>query len=171
MVRLVMHRTAEHNAKIGAALAARPDSPTKVCPKCEREMPRTDFGTRKGGRSRSWCRRCEGAEKSRRWAEAHPEYRDTARANNRRTQLRRKYGMTQADYDALLEAQAGGCAVCGGPPTRNREWFDVDHCHATGVVRGLLCSSCNRSIGLLGDDPARMRAAAEYLERASAPAP
>jgi hypothetical protein len=71
------------------------------------------------------------------------------------------YGLTVAEYDALLEAQGGGCAICGRPPGRKR--LHVDHDHETDAIRGLLCSPCNRAIGLLRDDPEVARRAAEYL--------
>lgn len=61
------------------------------------------------------------------------------------------YGLTSDDYDEILARQGGGCAICGGPPnhgTRCRN-FDVDHDHATGQVRGLLCNPCNRQVGLV----------------------
>lgn len=72
--------------------------------------------------------------------------------NRRRTAA--KYGLTVEERDALL---AHPCAICGRVATH------VDHDHATGEVRGPLCGGCNTGIGLLGDDPERLAAAAEYL--------
>lgn len=73
--------------------------------------------------------------------------------------IERKYGLTQADFDRLRDSQRGKCAIC--------EWFTeklvVDHCHATGRIRGLLCGKCNSGIGLLQDDPRILRAALNYL--------
>ena len=78
-----------------------------------------------------------------------------------------KYGITRADYDAMLAAQGGGCAVCGATaddPSRPRDRvLHVDHDHVTGKVRGLLCNQHNRAIGLFGDDAALMERAAAYL--------
>lgn len=68
--------------------------------------------------------------------------------------FKQKYGLSQSDRHALL---ADGCDICG------REAEHIDHCHSTGVVRGGLCGPCNRGLGLFGDDPERLRAAAEYL--------
>jgi Recombination endonuclease VII len=53
-------------------------------------------------------------------------------------------GITDADYEALLAAQGGGCAICGNPPKTRR--LHVDHDHKTGKVRGLLCHRCNRAL-------------------------
>lgn len=53
-------------------------------------------------------------------------------------------GLTVGDYETLLEAQGGGCGLCGNPPKTRR--LDVDHDHRTGRVRGLLCGRCNRAI-------------------------
>ena len=78
---------------------------------------------------------------------------------------KRNYGISEEEYNALLEKQRGRCAICLGDSTRNtRTWsFHVDHDHATGQVRGLLCSSCNLGLGHFGDDPIRLQAAAKYL--------
>lgn len=61
------------------------------------------------------------------------------------------------------------CAICGSTETVTRSGRvrrpSIDHCHRTGVIRGVLCSGCNSGLGLFDDDPARLRAAAEYLER------
>lgn len=77
-----------------------------------------------------------------------------------------KYGITLADFWAMFRAQNGCCAICLTPtaPVELR----VDHCHITETVRGLLCHGCNVGIGWLGDDPARMRRAAEYVAASGA---
>lgn len=90
----------------------------------------------------------------------------------RALQLRTKWAMTPAEYDAMLKAQGGRCAICGSTDTG---WkgaaFHVDHCHtaeyATGkiVVRGLLCRSCNLGLGHFKDDVDTLLAAVEYLRR------
>jgi hypothetical protein len=75
-----------------------------------------------------------------------------------------KYGMTRAEWKALVSEQDGCCAICG----LRAEYVPslaVDHCHKTGKVRGLLCRKCNTALGQLGDDPDRLRKAIEYLER------
>lgn len=86
---------------------------------------------------------------------------------NRANQLRIKYQMTPAEYDARNEAQQGLCAICGNEPTgrgKHGRLF-VDHCHATGRVRGLLCGLCNAALGAFGDDPALLVRAIEYLRQ------
>jgi len=76
--------------------------------------------------------------------------------------LLRTYGITEQDYDNLLAAHEGGCWVCGKPPKKRR--LHVEHDHKTGAVRGLACWRCNALIERGRDDPAILRAAAEYLE-------
>ena len=83
-------------------------------------------------------------------------------------QLRRKYGITAADYDLMADAQGGRCAICLGHPTPNSQGgatLHVDHCHATGRVRGLLCGRCNKGLGLFQDDPDLLVRAAWYLRQ------
>jgi hypothetical protein len=57
---------------------------------------------------------------------------------------RSRTGLSVEEYDAMLKAQGGGCAICGNPPKTRR--LDVDHDHKTGKVRGLLCHRCNRAL-------------------------
>lgn len=100
------------------------------------------------------------ASNHRKWCAANP---DLVFASRRKHVLK-KYGMTHDDYAALLAKQGGGCASCGGPANR-RGFFHVDHCHQTGVVRGLLCHGCNLGLGAFKDDPQLLLAAADYLQR------
>jgi len=93
-------------------------------------------------------------------------WREDNRDHLRAYQLKRWYGITQEDYDAMLAAQDGVCAICGGPPRgrgKLNDVFVVDHDHNTGVIRGLLCSPCNTAVGQMDDDPERLRRAAVYL--------
>lgn len=84
---------------------------------------------------------------------------ELARAGN----LRRKYGLTPDQYDALSRHQGGACAICGRVPKPGQVRLNVDHDHKTGLVRGLLCGNCNqRVVGNLTVE--RMRAALAYLE-------
>jgi hypothetical protein len=73
----------------------------------------------------------------------------------------KKYGLTGEAFARLVAAQGGVCAICHRQPGNG---LSVDHCHATGVVRGLLCTRCNTSIGRMKDSPSLLRAAAAYLE-------
>lgn len=70
-----------------------------------------------------------------------------------------RYGLKSADVTAMLEAQGGLCAVCG-----EERPLQVDHCHATGVVRALLCNLCNSALGYAKEDASRLRALADYAE-------
>ena len=99
--------------------------------------------------------------------------------NTYRSWVRRlkKHGLTPEDYDRMLAEQNGGCAICGsadagraggGKSDGGESSFAVDHCHATGIVRGLLCHQCNLALGLLGDDPERAAAASRYLRKTRA---
>jgi Recombination endonuclease VII len=72
----------------------------------------------------------------------------------------RQYGISAAEYDALLKKQNGACAVCR---RRSKERLCVDHCHLTGMIRGLLCRRCNLALGILKDDQGSLIAAVAYL--------
>ena|SRR5690348_18489154 len=100
-------------------------------------------------------------ERMKRYKKNHPEV-------ERRGYLSRKYGVTPEQYGAMLAAQGGVCAICGGSPVGRTKggparWFDVDHDHATGKVRGLLCHPCNAVLGYARDRVDVLRAAAAYL--------
>jgi hypothetical protein len=78
--------------------------------------------------------------------------------------LRRKYGMTLAQKSALLQTQNGCCAICASDRAGGKGWV-VDHDHATGKVRGVLCGKCNVALGLLRDSVDTLTAAIAYLRK------
>jgi hypothetical protein len=82
------------------------------------------------------------------------------KVSNRKSHLKRKYGLTLDAFEALLASQGGGCAICGRIDADN-----VDHDHVTGRVRGILCFKCNVAIGLLDEDWSRANSASAYLDR------
>lgn len=118
------------------------------CPKCERDKPVDEFprkGNYRNGEKRyGYCKPCHSAYQ--------------------RTQtLRRRFNLTPEDYEALLTTQDGLCAVCLRPPGKMR--LAVDHDHRSGLVRGLLCPTCNYAIGFWKDDVDRLDRAVQYLMR------
>jgi len=81
--------------------------------------------------------------------------------------LKHKFGINEQIYNEMLLKQNNVCAICkksnsGDKRTKN---FAVDHCHKTGIIRGLLCAACNKGIGLLEDSPDNLQAAIEYLSK------
>lgn len=92
--------------------------------------------------------------------------RDGEARRNRGVYLRLRYGITLEDYEAMLTAQGGGCAICGNTENvgGNGRWLSVDHDHALGHIRGLLCGACNIALGQMRDRPDLLRRAATYLE-------
>lgn len=88
------------------------------------------------------------------------------------SRLTKVHGIRGIDVLAMLKDQDGKCAICASEirffTTRGDiQGINVDHCHATGKVRALLCGHCNRGLGLFNDDPDRLLAAASYLKRHS----
>jgi len=75
----------------------------------------------------------------------------------------RTYGLTLEDYEKMLEEQNNLCKICNEPETEKKS-LAIDHDHNTGKGRGLLCSKCNKGIGLLRDNPELLRIAANYLQ-------
>ena len=126
------------------------------CPACDTVKPLTEFGTRSGGRTGrvSYCYPCFNRIKE--------ESRQRVHGGSRNYHLRRRYGITAADADAMLDAQGGLCAIC-----RERPAEHVDHDHLTGKVRAMLCFCCNQALGNLRDRADVARAAAAYLEHHS----
>lgn len=94
------------------------------------------------------------------------DYRATRADIMREQERARRYNMTVDELRELFDSHDGTCGICGGNDPHDGRWgqWSVDHCHSTGRVRGILCGKCNKSIGLMADDPARLRAAAAYLE-------
>jgi hypothetical protein len=86
-------------------------------------------------------------------------------ANYRAHILGKKYGLSVQDYDALVEAQQGLCAICGGHLSTFNQRLAVDHCHTTGRIRGLLCHNCNTGLGKFKEDIELLLRAVEYLQR------
>lgn len=86
--------------------------------------------------------------------------------------LKRVYGISWNRYQELLSNQNNVCAICKEEgflmdPKRHKLKLVVDHCHSTGVVRGLLCHNCNRALGLLKDSKENLSSAIQYLEGAT----
>ena len=87
-----------------------------------------------------------------------------AQAYKRDLALRNAYGISLEEYDNMLESQLGCCAICSMTPEENGRRLDVDHCHETGKVRGLLCHNCNSMLGLAKDNISILLDAVKYLE-------
>lgn len=99
-------------------------------------------------------------EAQRRWRERNLE---TAKQRNRDAEYRRKYGINLEQYDAMLKAQQGVCAICDTSCDTGMN-LAVDHCHVTNKVRGLLCKNCNTAIGLLKENVENMNKAINYIK-------
>ena len=148
------------------------------CSKCEKIKPTSSFNRDRGKPTGfySSCKDCARATNkiskaknmpdvlsyNAKWNKANPD----KVAVYRRKWLVRLYGITWDQYQGIIAYQGGKCAICftDKPGKRLRSWM-IDHDHSTGEVRGVLCENCNRALGMMQDDPDRLRMAADYLER------
>lgn len=149
----------------------------KQCIVCGHHKPVTSFFKngyrRKDGTSgtRNECKACNKKAHDKYVDENRLELNEYMRARYTREEkkrireygLKRMYGITNDDYQKMLNKQKGKCAVCEISQKECKRPFDVDHNHSTGKVRGLCCMRCNRAMGLFKDDPIVLRAAAKYL--------
>ncbi len=119
------------------------------CWKCKKDLPLDQFGKNKaeiGGLTRT-CKPCAGKQQ-------------------RKQRLKQKFGIDEKQYDSMLQEQGGVCAICGTAEYNSKNHrLAVDHDHATGAIRGLLCSMCNTSLGGFRDSPELLKRAADYLNK------
>jgi hypothetical protein len=97
------------------------------------------------------------------------EYRQLHPERVKKYEMKRHFGMPAGEYEAMHEAQKGLCAICGEPETvldskRKLRSLSLDHDHATGKIRGLLCTRCNNGLGNFRDNPDVLRKGALYVE-------
>lgn len=112
--------------------------------------------SRCGGTERYSQGRCKACHKiaTAEYAKRNPE---VGRSARHRSRLKR-YGLTEQEYDALVDAQNAACAICRRPGH-----LQIDHNHRTERVRGLLCHRCNKGLGLFDDNLLHLDRANEYL--------
>jgi Recombination endonuclease VII len=146
------------------------DTPAKFCPACKIDKPLAQYSIRlsgeRAGQAVAYCKTCQGEKQKNRKSRDPSIYRRVEWPSK----LKSLYGITVDEYYKMLAEQDGGCAICATKVASIRkrkfvtsEMFFVDHSHATGKVRGLLCSRCNRGLGYFEDSPERMQTAVEYL--------
>lgn len=135
---------------------------TRNCRQCEKSFVVSE--RRRPGRKRQFCSsRCRQRH-LREYCRVYQAARNTP--ETRRTgRLRRKYGITLQQWDALFQAQGEGCAGCQRSKELSGRRLAVDHNHATRAVRGLLCFRCNTIIGKCNEDSAVLIRLAAYLNR------
>jgi hypothetical protein len=114
----------------------------KKCKYCSEQKPLCDFPKHSGHKDghAAICKECKKVK-----------YPATAQQKQRayERQIKRNYGVSVEDYEQMYKQQGGLCAGC--KQTNNGSKFHIDHCHATGRVRGLLCGKCNIALGLVDD--------------------
>lgn len=137
----------------------------KICKKCNQWKQLSEFVQCYGRKfSKDYCIECTSdyrkLYRALTYNASRQSYADKAR--------RYRYGVTAEWFANQMEIQGGVCAICLKPETSlsklgNPLPLSVDHDHATGKVRGLLCAHCNRGIGALNDDPQILIQAIKYL--------
>jgi hypothetical protein len=151
----------------------------KVCRQCGIEKTLEDFNLHFGNKDlhRHECRACQKENQQKHYPLIKDEWNERRRAQKddpviqqkrHHQHLKRNFGITREDYRIMLHSQNGSCAICGsdkpGINGKTIKNFAVDHDHATGKVRALLCENCNQGLGNFLDKPTLLRQAAEYLD-------
>lgn len=130
----------------------------QTCVHCQEEKELEDFYFKSSGHMMRICKPCN-TEKQRIYRK---DRREQIYCYNRKRNLKEKFGITLEDYARMFEEQNGVCKIC--LTNENKRMLAVDHCHETGIVRGLLCTCCNTALGKFKDDKELLMRAIEYLE-------
>lgn len=117
-----------------------------------------DSKARKSANNKSFYARNKRLEYRAEWRRKNPD-------KVRQHLLKRNYGLGPGEYERILQAQGGGCAICGTTKseTIREKFMAVDHDHDSGEIRGILCSRCNKGIGHMHDSPLLLARAIAYL--------
>lgn len=161
------------------------DDGAKVCVTCKLWKSYDEFRHRSRNKDglqlpRPICKACEAGQAAE-YRQEHPDKHTQAKRNweknnpekHERIQLRKKardIGLDPDIIEAHFDSHRGLCDLCSRPPSGTRKngrprYLSIDHCHASGEFRGLLCNSCNLALGMFRDDADLMRRAADYVTR------
>lgn len=97
------------------------------------------------------------------WRQWRADHLDAVRGRQRAALRQKLYNVTEEQVQHMLRQQGSACAICGTKTSGRKSHWCVDHDHAMGAVRGLLCRNCNVGLGNFQDNPATLRRAADYL--------
>jgi len=151
------------------------------CKPCQREKSKSyrqrfperikaqndEYRKKNPGYSAAYSRKWRSENRERYLASLRDQYRKNTQKDplwNFRRNIRKDYGISVEQYDTMYRAQNGVCAICSGLNLSGRR-LAVDHDHATGKIRGLLCSRCNSAIGLARENKDILKQALSYLEK------
>ena len=132
---------------------------SKICTKCKVNKPTTHYyiKSKKTGTLRSRCKLCYSNDSAARYRT--PEATEARKKVWKKYQRFKLYGITPKIYESMVDSQGGRCLICDVQSDK----LCIDHCHDTGKVRGLLCSSCNAGLGFFRDSVDKLEKAIDYL--------
>jgi hypothetical protein len=132
----------------------------KICKLCELEKPSSDFYLfhDKWGNKKYFSARCKPCHQK--YKQENPSTPKTRKVEK----LKLRYGLTFEQWEEMREEVGFSCMICGIPESEIGRRLDVDHCHNSGKVRGLLCNHCNGVLGQARDNPEILTSAIEYLK-------
>ena len=150
-------------------LAAFPKNQTMedgLCPRCRECCAESQWKYNHSEKGKTILRQRTQSEEGRargRAAQRRYYHSEKGNANVKNSHRKTLYGISRDDYDEMLARQNGCCAICGSELIGGQQTH-VDHDHATGKVRALLCGHCNRMLGQAREDPEILAKAIEYLQ-------
>lgn len=152
----------------------------KTCCKCN-TLKELDCFARNGEYFRTSCLECHRKSEQKRYKRdkkavlekqkqnynpvKKKEYYDKNKDKIRNCKLKLNYGVTLEQYAKMLVSQDFKCFICNTHADNHKKAFAVDHCHSSGKVRGLLCSTCNLMLGLAKDNTKTLEQAIAYLNQ------
>ena len=142
---------------IPAYMTALADNKLKVCTQCTTVLSPINCSPSNWNEGHYRCNACN-AKRTRYWYHSQ---------DGKRKQITKRYNISLEQYSAMVVEQNGLCAICKSPANGRHNTLCVDHNHDTGQVRGLLCHSCNTSLGAMKDSVVILASAIQYLMKYS----
>ncbi len=135
----------------------------KRCSKCKLIKPLREYHSDKSRHDKlnGLCKSCVAIKKLN-YPEKNPGIYNTNKLKYTERAIEKRYGITQEVFKQMVTNQDNKCLICRKP---DKKRLSIDHCHKTGKIRGLLCTSCNLGLGAFKDDIGYITRAAEYLRK------
>ena len=135
----------------------------RECAKCGEVKQLDAFSKYRNGTQQGYRRACNACRYAQAKARGYATYGHKTSRQQRKHEIKYRYGITETELSAMHAEQEGRCAICHAHEDEVGT-LNIDHCHISGKVRGLLCKPCNMGLGYFKDSIDRLRKASEYLE-------